>query len=319
MIVSLFLPSSFYMGRKIIINADKSQIFKQVDDFRNWKNWSPWALKDPLIYAKDGSFSDPSFGEGASFNWNSEVGGVGSGEMKTIASIRHDNIKNAIDAGMGGAESDWFFKDVAAGVEVTWSLTIDFGFNPFAKYFGLFIEGEIAPDYELGLNRLKSFCEELPKIHKVEVVKKRLEEDMWFLSIRDTVNQREMNNVHGKIYGAINHYLDSLSLTETASPLVIYHFFSEDRIDLECGIPIKDSTVLGSGSIKLNRIKTTNVVTAVHHGPYERLPETYFGINEWMRKNEVIVTGPPWELYLTDPANESNPEKWETAIYFPIE
>ena len=69
----------------------------------------------------------------------------------------------------------------------------------------------------------------------------------------------------------------------------------------------------------MNKIIQTNVVTAVHYGPYDRLPETYFGINEWMRKNKVVVTGPPWESYITDPAIEPNPEKWKTAVYFPIE
>ncbi|MDF1676334.1 MAG: hypothetical protein P1U44_11510, partial [Vicingaceae bacterium] len=71
--------------------------------------------------------------------------------------------------------------------------------------------------------------------------------------------------------------------------------------------------------VKLNKLDSGNVVTAIHYGSYDRLPETYFGINEWMRKNKVIVIGAPWEMYITDPAKELNSKKWETTINFPIE
>jgi effector-binding domain-containing protein len=71
--------------------------------------------------------------------------------------------------------------------------------------------------------------------------------------------------------------------------------------------------------VKLNYIPTGSYVSATHYGVYERMPETYFSINEWMRKNEVQVIGPPWEVYITDPALEPNPEKWETQINFPIQ
>lgn len=315
----MFLPSSFHLDRKIIIDADKEQIFKQVNDLKNWKNWAPWVLKDPTLYDDIQAFSNPSYGKGASFAWDSENDDIGEGDIEIIESNAITYIKNNVNFGFIASTGEWNFNDVDVGVEVVWSMDVEFGFNPFSKFFGLFMEDGVASDYELGLERLKTFAENLPKIKKVVVEKKKMEGDLWFLSIRDTVNQMEMNNVHGKIYAAINQYMDEQNVDITASPLVIYHFWSDTLIDIEVGIPVLDSSIVGSGNIKMNKIKSTYVVTAVHYGAYERLPETYFGINEWMRKNKVVVTGPPWEIYLTDPATEPNPEKWETAIYFPIE
>ena len=86
MIISIFLPSSYHLDRKIVIDADKGQIFKQVGDLKNWKNWSPWALKDPTIYNNNQAFSTPSYGEGARFEWNSENDEVGSGNMEIVIS-----------------------------------------------------------------------------------------------------------------------------------------------------------------------------------------------------------------------------------------
>ncbi len=317
--ISLFLPSSFSIERSEVIDADREQVFKQVNDLKNWKNWSPWAVIDPSIYEVNENFSDPSFGSGARFTWVSESEDVGSGSMLIIESVKNESINTDGDFGMGDVEGGWTFKEVEAGVEVSWRMTIDFGFNPFTKFIGLFLEEQMAPDFELGLKRLKLFSEELPKIHKVEVATKMLNEDLWFLSIRDTVHQREMNNIHGRSYTEISQYMNEFDLATDLPLMVVYHLWSEDKIDIEVGLPVVDSSIVGNGRIKMNRIRATNVVYATHYGPYERLPETYFGINEYMRKNEVIVTGPPWESYVTDPASEPSPENWETVIYFPIE
>jgi effector-binding domain-containing protein len=317
-IISLFLPSSFFLERKIIVNADQEQVFKQVNELSNWKNWSPWTVKDPSVYGLKQNFSGPLSGEGASFRWKSEVEGVGAGEIEITAAVKNDSITSTLDFGRGDVVAVWRFEEVASGVEVTWSLTADFGFNPFRKFLGLFMEGQITPDFELGLNRLKAFSEELPKIHRVEVKEKSLDSNLWFLSIRDTVQQMEMNNVHGKSFTAIRQYMNEFELESNAPLMVIYHFWSKDKIDIEVGLPVNDSTIMGNSRIKLNKIAKTNVVFATHHGAYERLPETYFGINEYMRKNEVVVTGPPWESYVTDPSSEPNPANWETIIYFPI-
>ena len=318
-IISLFLPSSFHMDRKIVVNADKEQVFKQVNDLKNWKNWSVWALEDPAIYNSSESFSNPSFGEGATFFWNSENDKIGKGNLKINISTTDEYIENSLYFGLGEMTGTWNFNDVENGVEVVWGLDAEFGFNPFSKFFGLFMEGKISPDYELGLERLKTFTEDLPKIKKVVVKQEKIENDLWFLSIRDTINQYEINNVHGKIYETISQHLSDLEIENDEPPIVIYYSFSDTLCDIELGIPVKDSTIIGNGNIMMNKIKSTWVVTAVHHGAYDRLPETYFGINEWMRKNKVVVNGPLWETYLVNPSLEPDPDKWEVAIYFPIE
>lgn len=318
-LISLFLPSSLNIKRSVIIDADQEIIFNQVNDLKKWKNWSPWAAKDPSIYNNKNAFSGPPLGAGAIFNWESKNEEVGKGNLKIISSEKYQAIETVVNFGMGPEKGNWNFTEIDEGIETTWGITIDFGFNPISKFFGLFIEGSIAPDFELGLNKLKAVAENLPKIKRVQVSKKHITEQEWFLAIRDTINQQEMNNIHGKLYAKIAQYMDKNNLKSASAPLTIYHFWSDSLIDIEVGIPINDSVVVTHPEIILNNIDTGNVVTAIHYGPYERLPETYFGINEWMRKDSVSITGPPWEVYLTDPAEEPNREKWETAIFFPIE
>lgn len=316
-VVSLFLPSKFLLERSILINADNQQIFNQVEDFKNWINWSPWASKDESIYLNQEGYSNPSNGVGANFVWESKHEDVGSGNIEIVEIIPNQSIKTITDLDFTQLSDVWSFNETNEGVKVVWATQLDFGFNPVSKFFGLFMEDQIAPDFELGLKQLKEYTENLPKIHQVEVVQDSVQ-TTWFLSIRDSVSQSEMNNIHGKIYSQINHYMDNNELEIASSPMVIYHYWSDTLIDIEAGIPITDSVEVIDKNIRLNKIRSGKVVTAIHHGAYDRIPETYFGINEWMRKNKVVVNGPPWEVYITDPAKEVDPEKWQTAIYFPI-
>lgn len=209
--------------------------------------------------------------------------------------------------------------DVDEGVEVVFNLQLNYGFNPITKFYGLFSQDKWIGLVDNELVRIKTAIEDLPKIHKVNVQTKKIEEPIWFLSIRDTVAQKDMNNIHGKSYEKINNYIDSVNLEKTMSPITIYHFWSDTIVDIEIGMPISKEVVVFENKIKLNKIEVGTYVAATHYGAYDRLPETYFGINEWMRKNKVTVIGAPWEMYITDPAKETNPQKWETTINFPIE
>ncbi|MDG1475835.1 MAG: GyrI-like domain-containing protein [Vicingaceae bacterium] len=213
----------------------------------------------------------------------------------------------------------WEISKVEGGLEVVSNVKFSFGFNPVVKFYALFEKSKIDLNLQHKFDSLITVLEELPKIQGVNVEQRMMDSDIWFLSRRDTISQMSMNNVHGKFYEEIKQFLIEKEQEVVDPPIVIYHFWSDTLVDIEVGISVDDSVMIGNERISLSKIAKTNVVTAVHYGAYDRLPETYFGINEWMRKNRVVVTGPPWEIYLTDPSTEANPKKWETAIYFPIE
>ncbi len=236
--------------------------------------------------------------------------------QKQLKTFSYKNIANYSFSENG---ENWEFSKVDKGLEIKSKVELSLGFNPATKFFALFNRDEMEADFQRKFDSIQLVLEELPKIQGVVVEQKMMENDIWFLSIRDSINQMNMNNVHGRFYEEIKQFLSSEEQETVEPPIVIYHFWSDTLVDIEVGIAVNDSTVAGNDRITMSKIKRSNVVTAIHYGAYDRLPETYFGINEWMRRNKVVVTGPPWEIYLTDPSTESDPKKWKTAIYFPIE
>lgn len=317
-ILSFVLPSNVKVERKILIKASSELVFNQINELKNWRNWTIWAEKDSSIYLNPSAYSNPSMGVGATFNWKSEHDEVGEGKLKIIKSQPFDVIEAMLDFGGSDALSYWSFQQKEDLIEVTWGINIDLGFNPISKWFGLFMEDDLAVDIEKGLEKLKKYSENLPRINSSIVTKQFIDKPQWFLSIRDTVDGSEIGLIHSKLFSEICLFMEKNNISDDLPPMVIYHSWTDTLVDVEAGLLLSDSTGLTNNRIKLNKINAGNVVTATHYGSYERIPETYFSINEWMRKNEVQVVGPPWEVYVIDPSIEQNQDKWVTEIYFPI-
>lgn len=66
-------PAEYRVTRSATMGAEPKAVWAQVNDFKNWSEWSPWAKLDPD--AKN-TISVPAAGVGATFAWegNSKVG-----------------------------------------------------------------------------------------------------------------------------------------------------------------------------------------------------------------------------------------------------
>lgn len=284
-LVSLFLPSTIKVEQSILMKTKPALLFKQINNEENIAKWSVWENK--------------------------------KNEVKN--SVENQTVELSTDIGYNETKEKLTIKEKEKEIELTWEIESYFGFNPIAKIRGMFVEEVLMRNLKEELNSLRNYTENLPQINSSKVSKQFLSKKQWYLSIRDTVDQMQMNNIHGKLFSEINNFMDKSNIISDLAPIVIYHFWSDTLVDIEAGIQVKDSLSITNSRVKLNYIAKGNYVTATHYGVYERIPETYFSINEWMRKNEVQVIGPPWEVYITDPALEPNPEKWETQINFPIQ
>jgi len=74
-------PATFSVTRSIVSSAPPAVVFSNLNDFRKWEDWSPWAKLDPN---SDMVFEGPETGTGAIFKWsgNSEVGRVLPGGLR---------------------------------------------------------------------------------------------------------------------------------------------------------------------------------------------------------------------------------------------
>jgi AraC family transcriptional regulator len=48
------------------------------------------------------------------------------------------------------------------------------------------------------------------------------------------------------------------------------------------------------------------------------LADTYDQLMAWMAHQNLVPDKRMWEIYLSDPAQEPDPSKWRTRIFWPV-
>lgn len=155
MIISVFIPSLVVMERSIVIKAPKEYIFQQVNDFNNWKNWSPWILSDSTMVI---TFEDTEGGEGSVFlNWENSTS---KGTINISKSVPFELIETTIERdNFSPVKGTHKFEELAEGVRVHWNMQTDMGKSPYRKYKGFFLDTMIGSKMEKGLQNLKEYTE----------------------------------------------------------------------------------------------------------------------------------------------------------------
>ena len=150
-------PATYHVERSMTIAATPDKISPLLDDFHNWNQWSPWAKLDPNMRV---TYSGPSAGPGAVYEWegNSKVG---KGRMEilsaqpTLTSIKLDFYSPFASQN----HTDFVLEPEGSSTRVTWKMD---GPNSFAsKLMSVFVSMDkmIGKDFDTGLNQLKSAAE----------------------------------------------------------------------------------------------------------------------------------------------------------------
>lgn len=312
-VITMFFPSTARVERSISINAPTSIVFDQINILKNWPAWSPWHDIDTNMKL---TYSGPESGVGANYSWESEHKDVGSGSM-TITTCTKDDIIIFDMVGMGGESAISFkFDRSDSAVRVTWTLETKLGYNPVSRVFGLFLNKMVGPSFERGLMKLKDVCEKMPK-NVIEVVPTTVKTQPY-LSIRETVTPENISERMSAIYGEIMAYISSCGLQCAGAPFAIYHSWSEKSFEMEAGIPVAKPGK-SKGRIVAGQISAGNVIMAKYYGGYAGTGKGHEKIDEYVKANNIKVTGAPWEVYITDPETEKDTTKWLTEIYYPVQ
>lgn len=156
-IVSQFLPSTYHAERSLVIAAQPEAIHPWLNQLKKWPEWSAWTTaKDPtLTYSYEG----PEEGVGAISKWESKKSGPG--QMKIVESDPSKGVKFELDFGQGRYLSVAMLSYSAAegGTKVTWSMDGKISRNPMDRWFCLFMNTLVGPDFEEGLAGLKKKAE----------------------------------------------------------------------------------------------------------------------------------------------------------------
>ena len=162
--IGLLLPREYTVTRSVVIEAPRERIHALCCDLEQWPRWIPWFRADPGLEI---TLGDVTCGLGAHQSW---AGGNGRGELTLTRcdpawGVGFDLI---LDERGRRAVSTMCYADAAGGVEVTWQLAGDNGFNPLGRVAGLLMDMVVGPMFDEGLARLKLVAEEAGEEGPVE-------------------------------------------------------------------------------------------------------------------------------------------------------
>jgi hypothetical protein len=136
LLLAAFRPKDFRVVRRRTIAAPPSALFALVNDFRHWRQWSPWENVDPALQR---AYDGPAAGVGARYAW---VGNnqVGQGSMTILESRAPELIRIKIEflkPMAGVCDIEFSFKTEGERTLVMWSMG---GCHHFmARVMGLFM------------------------------------------------------------------------------------------------------------------------------------------------------------------------------------
>ncbi|TCK00199.1 SRPBCC family protein [Nocardia alba] len=151
---------NFEVSRRTVIAADPARIHALIDNFGQWRLWSPWEDADPQLAR---TYTGPESGVGARYAWRgNRKAGAGVMEIKADAA-REIGVELTFEKPFKATNFVTFtLTPVPGGTEVTWRMTGTHSgmMGVLGKVFP--IDNLIGKDFDKGLAKLKTIAESTP-------------------------------------------------------------------------------------------------------------------------------------------------------------
>lgn len=311
------LDGNYNVKQTRTIKAPIEVVFNEVNDFKNWKNWGPWYEIDSTIVA---SFPEVTSGVGASYTW---TGAEGNGSMKTISLVLNKEIIQQIDFGTGTTpEVYWNFNKVNDSTEITWGMRGKSNFTEKAYWITQGgIEKNMKPMYERGLQLLEQHI--LKELEKYTIdIKGVVDYGGGYYLYQTTSCKREnIERKMNEMFLVILKYLDENAINSAGKPFTINHKWDEENntVMFSACVPVKERIItigdILTGLLKPQKTFKT-ILTGDYKYSYEAWEAAYNTLNE--QGFTELEDGEPIQVYSVNPHDTSNPSKWISEIYIPI-
>lgn len=317
--LGVFLPATAHVQRQIEINAPAASIFALVNDFKQVNKWSPWVAIDPnALY----TISGPPRGVGATVAWDGQI--VGRGSQVIIESRPYDRVVSRLEPNnQGKAISTFELEQTVAGTRVTWNFDNDAGLNLIGRYLGLLLDGIVGPEYEKGLDNLKTMAENLPPadFSDLEIEHRNVAAlNIVYLQTTSVPEAAAISTALGDAYFELLNFIDKHGLLESGAPMSISGTFTGTELQFDAAIPVHNlakDTPRNDQGVQIGHTYTGRVIRAKHVGSYRDLGRTHDKIAAYLAALGIERNGSMWESYVSDPTRV-NEEELLTYVYYPI-
>ncbi len=315
-ILGLVAPKDYTVERSITIDAPKPLVFDQMQYWRNWHAWSPWAEKDSTMQVTiEGTDGE----EGAIYKWEGEPKITGKGELVNTGVKENEEITyqmHFIEPMESVSEGYNRVADTDSGTQVLWGMH---GETPFPWNIMLLfmnMDKMLGADFERGLDMLKDISEQKAEAVNSYEINQEEFDSRNYAAIQQEVAMPDLQDFFAESYPKIDQAMRKIGARMTGPPAALY--FEWDELtgvsDVAASVPIKGE--VNAGDVVTITVPTQTAYTVDYFGAYEDIYGPYWALDYYFSQNELEQKEPVIEEYLTDPTAEPDTSKWHTKIYF---
>ena len=166
LLVGLVLPSSRHIEEKVETNRKLTIVYDTISSLKRFEDWNPLVLRDPNVDLK---VSGPESGVGARVDFRSNKKQVGEGSWEIVAAEPGRSVTYAVTNPQLGTNKTMTFTLRPTGrnnrnVEITQTYDVDYGWNIFGRYAGLYVSRHVGDGMEMGLQKLSNLLAQVPNV-----------------------------------------------------------------------------------------------------------------------------------------------------------
>lgn len=296
----------------MVINKPINEVFTEVNNFKNWPEWSPW-----LVLEKECKVDVEE--NGKAYSWEGDI--VGAGEMK----IENEVENKSIDCDLlflkpwkSKAKTGFTFQEVEGGTKVTWNMASSLPF--FMFFMKKQFEGFIAMDYDRGLNMLKDKVE-LGKVpFELSIDGFTEQKGTKYVGIKRTVSLDQLSTTMEADYKKLMPLAHGEWRPQIGgAPFSIYHKWDmkNKQAEYSACIAVSDfPSNLGSEFVT-GETPTTKVHKVTHNGPFRHVGNAWSAQMMRMqgKKFKTNKNISPMEIYLNSPVDTPENELKSEVVF----
>lgn len=323
-LVSLFLPKHYHIERSIIIEKNVEVPFNIVKDFKLWDFWSPWHDIDTAMKK---TYSETKGEVGSWYSWESQNPDAGKGKITITKLVTNELIEDELAfEGVGTSMATYTFESVENGTKVIWVLSNGHSDMPWymvvpSKYINLMMESFVGPDFEKGLQNLKTYSESQVEPETIAgfAIEERMMNSIQIAGYRSKLKTSQMTSANfAKWFALLSQELSQQNIKPAGPAMTIYHQYGPKEVDIEAAIPVV-SLGTNKGPIVFRETTPSKVMVVKYYGDYNKVENVYIAAYDYLKAKGKSSMGAPMEIYITDPGIEKDTTKWLTEIVFPLD
>jgi len=240
-VVGLFLPGERYVEHSLETNRPLRQVYDTLNNFRRFDDWHPLRVRDPRL---EFTLEGPQSGVGARLVYTSKDARVGSGTLEIVESLQDQQVViEATNDSYGDTKRHTFTLDERGKtIEITWGYQVDYGWNLFGRYAGLYVNRTVGDDVRVGLGNLVGLLATMPNHDYKSMDIQIVDVEPTLVLFRSMETDRNITAVENGMSAALDDVRAAIKankLEEAGVPRLITTNFGSEKYEFDVAIPVR--------------------------------------------------------------------------------